>query len=180
MRYSFSRSFILGAPDAVVKDEQGNDCYKLVNKGKVGFNYELFDVSGKSHAIIKQVISFKNKFVIRTNDRDITMLFKHELKINGDAYCQFKGLDWSTDGDLHHHEYSVRAGNGVVARVRITGSDYNTGKTVSIADGINALQNEMQRSLEIECIDENNIPLTLAIIIAIELAERSDGSRYSG
>ena len=55
-----------------------------------------------------------------------------------------------------------------------------TEQKAEITKTINALQNEMQRSLEIECIDENNIPLTLAIIIAIELAERSDGSRYSG
>lgn len=59
MRYSVSRSFVFGMSDTIIKDEQGNDCFKLTNNAKVGLDYELLD------------------------------------------------LDWRTERDIHHYEYSV-------------------------------------------------------------------------
>lgn len=173
MRYYADRSYLMGTFDVAIKDELGNDRYILSNQGKVGYNYALRDSSGKKYADIKQVISFSNKFRIQAEGREIEMSFKYPFKINPDPYCKFKGLDWSTEGDIHHHEYCVRDGSNVVARVGLAGGRDRNMNTVQ-----RALDN-MQRDIEIECSDEYDDPLTLAVVIAIELAEHSDGTRNS-
>lgn len=180
MRFFVSRSFLFGVTAGVIKDEQGIERFRFLNSGKVGYSFELFDMKGTKCAEVKQMISLSNKFTVKTDVKDIIILFKHKLKINGDAYCRFKGIDWSTEGDIHHHNYSIRDGSSIVARVRLTGTEYRTDKIVDMTDGLKALQNEKQRSLEIDLTDGYDDPLTLAVVMAVELAEQCDGSRYSG
>lgn len=173
MRYYANRSYVLGTFDIKIKDEEGNDRYVFSNQGKVGYNYALCDTSGKKYADIKQVISFRNKIRIQTDTKEIEMSFKYPFKINPDPYCKFKGLNWITEGDIHHHEYCVHDESNVVARVGLTGTQDVDANAVTKA------LNNMHRDLEIECSDEYDAPLILAVVIAIELAECSAGTHSS-
>lgn len=177
MRYFANRSFLMGTFDILITDENGAECFSLLNQGKIGYNYGLYDQDKRKLGNVKQHIafSFKNRFDVDLNGREVQIVFSHRFKINGEAYCKFTGLDWRTEGDLHHHDYSVLDGNKVMARVRLTGTVEQDKR-----DPFKVVANEMNRSLEIECADDGDAALILAVVFAIELAEKCDGSRYSG
>lgn len=173
MRYYAKRSYLMGTFDIPVTDDQGTECFKLINQGKIGFNYSLTDKSGRKLANVKQHIgfSFKPRFDIEIENKKISAVLSHKMKINGDAYCKFTGLDWSTDGNLHHHDYQVMDGARVMARVYLKGTSVQ-----ARTDPFKAIQNELDRPLVIECGDDADEPLVLAVVFAIELAERCDNS----
>ena len=177
MRFYAERTYLMGTFDIEIKDAQGNCCYKLVNQGKVGYNYGLYDVGGNKLANVKQHIafSFKNRFDVDMDGKKVEIVFTHKLKINGEAYCKFTGLDLSTEGDIHHHDYSLKDDSGIVARVRLI--DY---EKPDMSDLIGTIKNAMNTPLEIDLRDDEDTPLVLALVFAIELAEKCDGSRYSG
>ena len=151
MKFYASRSYLRGTYDFMIRDDKGNDYFSLTNQGKVGYNYALCDMSGKKYADVKQVISFSNKFRINTETKEIMMYFKYHFKINSDPYCSFKGLDWSTEGDIHKHDYCVLDGANVVAQVHLTGTPSQRANLIE-----RALENR-ERDLEIDC---NNNMLT--------------------
>ena len=179
MKYRAARAYLSGTYDTVIKDAMYRDCFTLTNQGKVGYNYALCDMSGKKYADVKQVISFiqmitfNNKYRINTETKEILMHYTYPPKINGDPYCKFKGLDWSTQGDIHQHEYSVLDGANVVAQVRLTGTPTQASNPLEKA------LSDRNRDLEIDCNENYDVPLTLAVVFAIELAEKTDGTRYS-
>ncbi|MBP5493023.1 MAG: hypothetical protein J6Y08_09275 [Clostridiales bacterium] len=171
MKYRVPRSLTFGMGNIEIKDEWGKDRYNLLYLHKVGYSFEFCDVAGKKFADIKQVISFSNKFKVKTETKEVTVHFKYPLKINALPYCKFTNLDWSTQGDIHHREYFVLDGSKEVAHISLAGpandDPHLTRRALS----------DMQRDLEIKVSDEYDEPLTLAVIIAIELAQKADATR---
>ena len=171
MKYIVNRISVSNTPDFIIRDAHGKDLYKLTNQAKVGSNYGLFDVAGKKCADIKQVISFSNKIRITSDSREITLTLSFPYRINGDPFIKFKGLDWSTQGNICHHVYSILDGSYEVARVRMTGAlDPNM-------DLFSKMIATKHREMEIDCNDKYDEPLTFAVIIAIEIAADAEGSR---
>ena len=76
-------------------------------------------------------------------------------------------------GKLHYHDYCVLDAANVVAQVRLAGTPSQA------ANLLERSLNDTKRDLEIDCNDGYEVPLTLAVIFAIELAEKTDGSRNS-
>ena len=100
-----------------VWDEQGNVRYRLKSKCTVGLQLLLLTPYDEEAASIRQKISLGLKFIVKVNDKELTVSLKATLK--GDRYCVVSALNWKAEGFLNYRTYQITVEDQQVAQVRM-------------------------------------------------------------
>lgn len=119
-----------------IYDAAGNERYYV--EGEVftmGKKLHLCDLSGTELAFIQQkIFTFLPRYYVFRNGAQIAEIvkefafFRHEYSVNG--------LGWRVDGDFFGHDYEVKHGNQIVARVSKEWFTLGDAYQIEIADGV--------------------------------------------
>lgn len=132
-----------------IKDENEIDRYYV--EGEIftlGKKLHLYDMNGNELAYIQQkIFTLLPKFQVFMKGVEVAEI-KKELTFFHPKY-QIEGLKWNAEGDLWEHNYYVKSGFQTVAYVHKVWLSWGD-------------------SFELDIRDEQDVPMTLAVVLAID------------
>ena len=155
-----------------VWDEQGNVRYRLKSKCTIGLQLRLLTPYDEEVAFIRQKISLGSKFIVKVNDKELTVRPTATLK--GERYCVVSALNWKAEGFLEYRTYQITAEDQQIAQVKKV--EFSKGHKDALIEALKKIAHVPLRELdqgnccEIEFSDDQNEAEVLAVVMAIEAA----------
>lgn len=155
-----------------VWDEQGNVLYLLKSKCTFGLQLHLLTPYDEEVASIRQKISLGTKFIVKVNDKKMTV--RHTATWKGERYCVVSELNWKAEGFLNYRTYQITAEDQQIAQVRKV--EFSKGKKDALYEALKIIAHVPLRELdqgnccEIDFSDDQNEAEVLAVVMGIEAA----------
>lgn len=117
-RFTLNQKLLALIDQFTVKDEAGEDRYSVKRQWvSIGRQLHVYDPDGNEVASIRQKVpALLPKFHVNIPGLPEILVAK-ELTLLRPRYS-IQGLDWEVEGDVLHHDFSIRQGIREVARIR--------------------------------------------------------------
>jgi len=156
-----------------VWDEQGNVRYRLKNEASFGYHLHLLTPGEEEVASIRQKISLGSKFIVKVNDKELTVTHKATF-LKGERYFTVSALNWKTEGFLNYRTYQITAEDQQIAQVRMV--EFSKGQKDAFYEALKKIAHTSDNApsqgncCEIEFSDDQNEAEVLAVVMSIEAA----------
>ena len=132
-----------------IKNEAGEDVYTVEGKFiSLGKKLHILDPNGEEVAFVKQeLLTFLPKFTVLQHDEPVAQIQK-KMSFLKPKYI-VTGLDWTIEGDVFGHDYTVFAGEQAIVSIHK--------KWMSWGD-----------TFELDVAEDADPTLTVAVVLAID------------
>jgi uncharacterized protein YxjI len=140
MRYILKQKFWSFGDDFVIRDEQENDCYRVIGEiFTIGDKLSLQDMAGNElAAIVQRLFSWGATYEIRRPGQDVSVISKEHFSF---FHCKFEidgpgREDYEASGDFMDHEYQIEGAGGLAATVSKRWFTWADTYGIEIAEGL--------------------------------------------
>ena len=132
-----------------IKNEAGEDVYTVEGKFiSLGKKLHILDLNGEEVAFVKQeLLTFLPKFTVLQHDEPVAQIQK-KMSFLKPKYV-VTGLDWTIEGDVFAHDYTVFAGEQPIVTIHKKWMAWGDTYELDVAEGA-------------------DVPLTVAVVLAID------------
>ena len=132
-----------------IKNEAGEDVYTVEGKFiSLGKKLHILDLNGEEVAFVKQeLLTFLPKFTVLQHDEPMAQIQK-KMSFLKPKYV-VTGLDWTIEGDVFAHDYTVFAGEQPIVTIHKKWMAWGDTYELDVAEGA-------------------DVPLTVAVVLAID------------
>lgn len=122
-----------------VKDGNGRTRYtvkgELISLGK---RLHIYDAQGQEIALLKQkIISFMPRFIVNVRGEDCAQIVKKFTLFRPQYHVD--GLDWTIDGRIMEHDYTIRKGHHTIAQIHKVWMSWGDSYEMEIDDSADEL-----------------------------------------